>query len=333
MAWSHDGSVEKARRIVTAAADAGADGINMHLTSLRDYMVRHYGTGGGRVSAGKDTEPIYGYLDRINLRPAQWRELFDLARRRGLLTSAMCNDLASVELADELRPDMLMVHASGLAEERLVRAAARRGLPLVLGIGGTLLGEVERALGWARAEGNERVILQYGFQAYPTRVEEMHLRYIDTLKRLFDVPVGFGDHTDGASDLALVVPAVAAAMGANVIEKHLTHDRSLKGEDFESALDPDRFATFVRQLREVEKGFGSAGLRPLSADELRYRGVVRKRAVARRAIRRGEPVTADDVAFKRSDAGLYPDEIAFFYGRPAKADLAVDDPVTAEVLG
>lgn len=332
MAWSHDGSHGNAATIIAAAAAAGADGINMHLTSLPDYMVRGYGAGKGRVSAGKDAEPIYGYLDRINLRPDDWRKLFALARARGLLTSAMCNDPASARLAAELQPDIVMVHASGIAEEPLVRACAALGRPLVLGIGGAWLGEVERAIGWARAEGNEQVILQYGFQSYPTQVEAMHLRFIATLKQLFGLPVGFGDHTDGGSELAITVPIVAAAMGANVIEKHLTHDRSLRGEDFESALDPGRFAAFVRQLRTVERGFGSAAHRPLSDAELRYRDVVRKRAVAARPIAAGEPVTAADVAFKRSDAGLYPDEFRVLAGRRAGRALQPDEPITAETL-
>lgn len=97
MAWSHDGSLENARKIVKAAFDAEADAVKFHITSLEDYMVPHYGSGKGRVSAGKETRRIYDYLKSINLDRKAWQELFTYAKRLGLLICAMCNDLPKLE--------------------------------------------------------------------------------------------------------------------------------------------------------------------------------------------------------------------------------------------
>jgi N,N'-diacetyllegionaminate synthase len=123
---------------------------------------------------------------------------------------------------------------------------------------------VSRAVELLAAEGNRDVIIQYGFQGCPTRIEDVNLRYLATLKQTFGVPFSYGDHTDGADEMAITLPVVAVAMGANVIEKHLTYDRSVKGEDFESALDPESFRRFTHAIRTTKKAFGSANWKPLS---------------------------------------------------------------------
>lgn len=328
MAYSHDGSIDKAKKIIKAAADAKADAICFHITSMEDYMVPQYRSGKGRVSAGKETEPIYEYLNSINLNEDAWRTLFPHAKKLGLLICTMCNDLPSVALAYELGTDANVISPASFAEEDLVKEVARKGNPVFLRIGGALLGEVERAISWIREGGNEDIVLIHGFQSYPTKLADMHLRFIQTLKQMFSLPVGFADHTDGGSKLALIVPLVALPFGANVIEKHLTHDRSLRGEDFESALNPDDFKKFVQNLREIEKAFGWSWVRPLSKAERDYRQVARKRIVAAQYIKAGEKITKGRIAFKRSDEGLFPDEITFLIGRVASKNIRKNEPIT-----
>jgi len=335
MAWSHDGSPAKGRVIVDAAADAGADAVNLHLTSLPDYMVPSYGAGPGRLSAGNPTGDVYRYLERLNLTPDDVGELAAHAHERGLLVSVMCNDEPSLACAvARLAPDLLMVHPGSLGDERLLRGVAASGLPLVLYTGGLQLGEIDAAVRWARAEGNERIVLQHGFQSYPTALADNHLRSIATLKRLFGLPVAFADHTDGDDPMAMVVPLLAVALGADVIEKHLTHDRARRGEDYESALDPRQFTTFVERLRQAESALGEEHWRELSAHQLHYRQVIRKRAVAARALAAGEVLTRAVVAFKRADAGFYPEEIRPLLGKlRLTRDLPENAPLDWEALG
>lgn len=328
MAWSHDGSVENARKIIKAAAEAKADAVCFHITSIKDYMIPEYKTGKGRVSAGKESRPIYEYLSNINLSKNAWQELFPYAKRLGLLICTMCNDLPSVNFTSRLRPDAYIISPASLCEETLVREVARKKKPVFLRIGGAHLGEVEWAISIIKEAGNENIILIHGFQSYPTKLEDMHLRLIPTLKKAFLLPVGFADHTNGGSELALVVPLIALPFGANVIEKHLTHDRSFGGEDFESALDPDVFKKFVRNLRNIEKTFGSPFVRPLSKTELKYRQIARKRTVANKNMKKGEKLTKDKIAFKRSDEGVFPKEAKFLLGRTIKKDIKKNEPIT-----
>ena len=328
MAWSHDGSVEKAKEIIKAAADANADDINIHITSLEDYIVPQYGSGRGRVSEGKDAEHIYNYLKSINLDKSAWAELFIYAKEQGLIISAMCNDLPSVDFVSELEPDIYVIPSACFSEEDLIKEVAKKKKPIFLRIGGAYLGELERAIFVLNESGNDNIALIHGFQNYPTKLEDMHLRYIQSLKQMFSLPVGFADHTDGGSEFALSVPLVALPFGANIIEKHITHNRSLKGEDFESALDPDDFKKFVQNLREIEKTFGSSSIRPFSEDEVNYRQVTKKRTVASRDIKANGQITKEDITFKRADEGVYPDESKYLIGRTVQYDIKKNEPVT-----
>ncbi len=331
MAWSHDGSIDNAKRIIDGAAEAKADAIKFHITSLEDYMIPHYGSSKGRVSAGKETQRIFDYLSRINLSQDAWRELFGYARKKlDLFVVAMCNDLPSLRFVSELNPDAYEVHASCLSDEDFVKEVAKRKKPVFLGIGASTLGEVERAVSWINETGNGDIVLMYGFQSYPTQLQDMHLRFIESLKQMFSLPVGFADHTDGGSEMALITPLIASAFGANVIEKHLTYDRSARGEDFESALNPSDLQKLVLLLRDIEKAFGSSAVRPLSQAELNYRQVSKKRTVAKKQIKKNKKITKDDLVFKRSDEGAFPEESKFLIGRRARYDIAKDEPVTLE---
>jgi len=328
MACSHDGLIDKAKAIIREAASAKVDAITFHLTSMEDYMVPQFTGGRGRITAGKDGQHIYDYLCKINLSHEAWAELFAYAKGRHLLVSAVCDDLPSAEFASQLGVDMYGIHSSCLAEEDLVTAVAAKQKPVFLKVGGTYLGEIERAVLLMQKTDNFDIVLMHGIQNYPTKLEDMHLRYIQSLKQIFSLPVGFADHTDGGSELAMIIPLVALVFGANVIEKHITHDRSLKGIDYEAALDPDRLINLVQNLRQVENAFGSSEVRPFSGAEADYRQSVKKRTVARNTLDKGDKITKDKITFKRSDEGVFPDESQYLIGRRVNIKVEKDEPIT-----
>jgi sialic acid synthase SpsE len=333
MAWSHDGSVENARKIVKGAADAGADAISLHITSLKDYMVRDYGCSAGQtVSAGKEKERIYDYLNRINIKDSDWEAMFSYARSIRLAICAMPNDMQSLRLCQKLNPDMYVVASSCFVEEDLVSEVARQKRPVILRIGGATLGEIENTINLIKKCGAEDIVLLHGIQLYPTKLQDTHLKLIPSLRAIFGVHVGLADHIDAESELALIIPLLAISLGATVIEKHITHDRSLRGEDVEAALNPDEFRKFVEYVREAEKSLGASSYAEPSGGVLRYRAVSRKRVVASKKIGKGEKITKDDVAFKRADEGLYPDEIRFIVDRRVNQDVEEDKPITWDKL-
>lgn len=330
LAWAHDGDLAKAVRIARDVAKVGADALSVHVTSLRDYMVPHYGCG-DTLSQGKPASSIYDYLERINLSFEAVAELVCEARAAGLALLLMPNDAPSLEVSQSLSPEAYVLAPACFVDEEFVRALGMAGRPVVLRIGGATLGEIERTLGWLREAGAREFLLLHGFQTYPTRLEETNLRVLPVLSRMFDCPVGLADHLDGGDDLALAVPLLALALGAAALEKHITWDRSERGEDFESALDPERFAQFVRLVRAAEAALGTETL-PFSADALKYRQISRKRVVAAEEVAAGTVLAPRHLTCKRSEEGAPADERARFIGRRTKVQLGKDAPLTAAAL-
>lgn len=333
MAWAHDGSLDKAISIMRGAAAGGADYISIHFTEMPTYMVQHYGSGVSRVSAGKEHYAVYEYLERINLSQSDWRAFAKAAREAGIGLCVMPNDFASLKFADtDIGPECYVLTAAAFVEPRFIEAVAQCGRTTLFRIGGATLGEIEQAVNRFRAAGQGEIVLLHGFQNYPTKLEDTNIRQIEVLANLFGLPVGLADHIDGADPLAKVIPMLSLACGATWIEKHITHDRSERGEDFEAALDPKQFAEFVSNLRAAAVALGMHGWSPLSEAALRYRNVSRKRAVAQCDLPAGHVIRHEDITFKRSDHGVAGDEIALVLGRRLKTGVAKDDGITTDVL-
>jgi len=329
MAWSHDGSIKNAKEIIKAISDAGGDAISMHLTNMEDYMTKTYlGNKGITVSGGETRSNIYDYLVKINLSEEDWIELYLYAKNLGLLTCAQCNDMQSLIFSMKLKPDLYVIPAACFVEEDFLKAIAKTKKPIILRIGGATKEETKAAISLLRKTGNSRILLLHGIQMYPTRIEDTQIRLIPTFKKLFLLPTGMADHIDADLEFALIAPQLAVALGANLIEKHITYDRSKKGEDFESALNPDEFKKLVKEIRCTEQALGSPLIRPLSDAEIKYRGVVRKNTVAAVDIKKQQVIKKNMITFKRSDEGISPDESKKIIGKKAKCDIKKDEGIT-----
>ncbi|NDD28392.1 MAG: hypothetical protein EB084_09035 [Proteobacteria bacterium] len=332
MAWSHDGQKDLALAIARGAAQAGADALSVHITNMEAYMVPHYGSGEGRVSAGKDATKIFRYLCDVNVRDAWWAEIAQATRDAGMALVVMANDEPSLALARTLDPDLYVLSAACFVEERFVRAVAREKKPLLLRVGGASIGEMEQVLAWLHDEGLYDYVMLFGQQNYPTKIENTDLLKLRTLQRTFDCLVGLADHIDADDPVSTQIPFMAIPLGACMIEKHITHDRSKKGEDFESALNPDEFADFVVRLRKAEAALGDPFFRGMSESQHKYRMVARKRLVARRPIKAGTLLSEEDVTCKRADEGEFVDRLPLVLGRTVSRDLETDDGIAWAVL-
>ena len=335
MAWSHDGSVKNAKKIIQGVANASADAISVHITSMPDYMVKNYGCAAGQtLSVGKEKEKIYDYLEKINLKVNDWKDIFSFAKKLGLDVCAMPNDNESLNLCKKLNPDIYVIASACFLEEDFICKIAKEKKPIILRIGGASLCEIERAVNLIKKHGNGKneIILLHGIQLYPTQIEDTHLRLIPSLKRIFGLPIGLADHIDAESELALIIPQLAISMGTKIIEKHITHNRSLKGEDIESALNPEEFKKFVEYIRTTEKALGLPYFRELSEGELKYRNVSRKKIVAARDIKMGEKINKNNIIFKRADQGISPSEIKCLIGRKTSCYIKAEESILWEKI-
>ncbi len=316
MACSHDGNPQLARRIIDGAGAAGADSIQFQIWRLEDMMVRAH--------------PAFDAVKRLELSRPHWQALTSHVRERwpGLAIIACVYDPASVDFAETLGVDAYKLHSADLSNPYLLRHMAGTGKRIDLSVGGSTIGEIQDAI--AHIAGND-IWLMYGYQNFPTRVEDVHLAYMMKLAQLFELPVGYQDHTDADLPGAYTLPAAAQGMGVQILEKHITHDRAAKGADHEAALNPDEFARFTAMVREIDVARGSGVPRPFSEDEERYRVYSKKSVVVAQALPAGHALDAADLVYLRSDAlGLPPDRTPELIGRRLRRDLASQELVRWE---
>lgn len=311
MACSHDGDPQLARVIIDGAGRAGADAIQFQMWTPAAIAVPNH----------KD----FGVLQRLEMSHADWTALAEYSRSRypAMAIIGCVYERDAADFGVELGVDAFKLHTADLSNPGLVSHVAGLGKRVDLSVGASTLEEIAEALQWIRASGNPSVWLMYGYQNFPTRPEDVHLRYLLTLRDRFGLPVGYQDHTDAEHAAAYWLPAAALGLGVMIQEKHITHDRSKKGADHQAALNPDEFERFVEMTRTVNRGLGIAEPRPFSPEDLRYRTYSKKSIVASRPLAAGSSVAADDLAFLRAnELGIPPADATRLIGRRLKRDLA-----------
>ncbi len=236
------GRVEEALALARASREAGANGVLFQLFPAAELIPPH--------------DARLATFQQIELSMAEWERVLDEARSLGVAVLAAVFDRSSLSLGESHAVAAYKIHSTDMENPELIREVAATGKPLILSTGSRSLSDVEMALEVARNEDNEKVVLLHGVENAPTRIEDSHLRFIATLKRTFGLPMGFIDHVDGRSPMALILPVLAQAFGADLIEKHITLDRQAKGPDFDSALEPGSFCEMVELIRQSEMAFG-----------------------------------------------------------------------------
>jgi N,N'-diacetyllegionaminate synthase len=318
VASAHGGSIDAALKMLEAAFKMGADGIKFQLFRSEQLVVR-------RHPGRKD-------FDAIELGTKEWRKLLKAARASGLTLIVEAFDRVSLELAAEEGADAFKVHSTDMENPEFIRTVAETGKPVLFATGGVPEEAVREAL---EIVGSAPVILLHGFQTFPTPVEEIRFRDLATWKERYRVPVGFLDHTDGGSAFALVAPALAVAWGANLVEKHFTLDRSEKGYDYQSALNPEDFYRMVELLRQAERAAGDAPAEQ-SEGARRYHRTMARSIVAGALIKRGDVLTREMLAYKRTDVrfdpGFAPREADRVIGRRATRPIQADETIREDML-
>jgi len=287
VAQSYEGSFDLALASIDAAAQAQADLVNFQVFAADELAV-----------------PSYHYFDlyrRIELPITQWQELFEHARRQGLKVMANVFGPRTAEKLAKIGVSALKVHAADTANLPFLRHLADLGKPVLLSTGGSTLSEVSHAIKILHAQGKVDVALILGVQNSPTSPEDTNLARIRLLKERFRLPVGYADHIDGETPLAEVIAPLAFAAGADFVEKHINLARSIKREDYISALNPDEFGQMVTRVKEARRCIGLPG-GDVGNGELAYREQMKKRVVARKDLEAGQSLTYEDLDLLRIDS-------------------------------
>lgn len=339
---NHNGSLELARRLVDVAAEAGADAVKFQTFRAERLVSRFARKAAYQERTTGAAESQLEMIKRLELPEAAHLELREHARARGIAFLSTPFDEDSLELLLRVGVDRLKVSSGDLTNGPLLERMALSGLPIVLSTGMGTLGEIEDALsilavgylkhagepanradaahgGRGRALLERNVTILHCTTEYPAPPAQVNLRAMVTIGAAFGLPVGYSDHTEGTA-----VSVAAVALGASLIEKHFTLDRTLPGPDHAASLEPDDLTRMVRDIRTVEAALGDGRKRPVPA-EIPNLAVARRSLVARRAIAPGEPFTDENVACKRPGTGLSPMRLPEILGRKAPRAFEEDE--------
>ncbi len=311
---NHNGDPALAHALVDAAADAGADAIKFQ-TFEPDALVAADAPKAEYQLANDGAGSQAEMLARLVLPRDAHLALADHARSRGIVFLSTPFDEGSADLLAELGVGAFKIGSGDVTNLPLLAHVARKGRPIVLSTGMSTLDEVGEAVATLRSAGCESLVLLHCVSSYPAPVAEMNLRAMATLAAQFAVPVGLSDHTHG-----IAIATAAVALGARVIEKHVTTDRRLPGPDHLASLEPHELRAMIDAIRAVESALGD-GRKVPTPSERSTAAVARRSIHFRSALAAGASVTERDFIMLRPGTGLTPRHVAELVGRRLRRDV------------
>lgn len=323
---NHNGSLELARNLIDAAIDSGADAVKFQTFRAERVVSKIASKAEYQRRVTDPGQNQYGMLKDLELTWNQHLTLRNYCRRRGILFLSTPHDAGSITTLERLNIPAFKVGSGDVTNLPYIRKMAGTGRPIILSTGMSTLGQVEEAVHAVWTEGHRKLILLHCVSSYPTNPKDCNLRSMETMRQAFRVPVGFSDHTHGW-DVAIA----AVALGAQVIEKHLTVDKSLPGPDHQVSLNPVEFRLMVSALRRAESSLGDGVKRPMPA-EMNTIEVARKSIVAAVRIPKGVAISKGMLAIKRPGTGIPPAFIDRLIGRQARRVIRQDDLVLWEAV-
>jgi N,N'-diacetyllegionaminate synthase len=311
MANSHEGDFSMAKKIIEKVSNSMADGIKFQRFTADELALPNH-----------ENYQLYKSLEMSN---DNWKKLVNYAKYKKLKVFFDVFGLKTAKSVSKLNIDGIKIHSADLSNPILLKFLSTFKKTILLSTAGSYPYEIHESLEYLQKIPKE-IILMHGFQGYPTSVNEMNLSHIPELKKKFNLPVGIMDHLSGNSEFALIVPLLAISQGATVIEKHITLDRSKKGLDYYSSLNPDEFKLFVSLIRKSELSFGNSDF-SLSANEKKYRLAHKKNTIAKSLIKKDSKITGNLFDFKRTKTKK--DSVHFF---EYKNEFTLKDIKKQEIL-
>lgn len=322
---NHNGKITLAKKLVDAAQKAGCDAIKFQTFRSEDLVSRRAGL--AAYQKQNNQYKIRNQLDLIKsleLSFTDFKQLKKYCDEQGIRFLSTPFDWTSVDFLEQLRVPIFKIASGDLTNLPFLEYIAQKMEWIILSTGMGTLAEVREAVKTIYQTGNRKLVLLHCVTQYPVPFKEVNLKAIQTLMKNFQIPVGYSDHT-----LGIEVAIAAVAMGAEVIEKHLTLDRSLKGPDHKSSLEPQEFFYMVQCIRHVEAALGDGRKRPQQG-ELKNIPIVRKSLIAARDLKEGDKISSQDIVIKRPGYGIPPQKISQVIGRRIKKPLKQDELIRWE---
>ena len=324
---NHGGSKARALEVIHAASEAGADAVKFQHYTAETITVRSdhpdFRVSGGTLWDGRQLADLYAEA----MTPWEWTgDLVAEANKLGIDWLSSPFDNTAVDFLEQFNIATYKIASFELVDLPLIRYVASKGKPMIMSTGMSTVDEIDAAVKAAQGAGAPQVSVLRCNSTYPAKSSEMDLAAIPVMISQWGIPVGLSDHT-----MTSVTAISAVALGATIIEKHITMRRSDGGPDGAFSLEPAEFAAMIRDIREATSALGTArfGPSPSEVNSLKFRRSLR----AVTAIKAGEAITEHNVRSVRPAGGLPPDDFSRVSGMKASRDIAVGDPITNDLLG
>lgn len=318
---NHNGDIEIAKQLIDAASEAGADAVKFQTFQADSLVCRTAKKAEYQLETTDRTETQYDMLKKLELTPQMHRELIEHCSKKNIMFLSTPFDLESIKLLSELGMQIYKIPSGEITNLPYLREIAKQQKKIILSTGMSSMDEVKAAVNVLKNNGTEDITLLHCNTQYPTPISDVNLLAMVKMREETGLPVGYSDHTQG-----IEVPIAAAALGAEVIEKHFTLDRKMEGPDHKASLEPQELMQMVVGIRKIESALGS-NIKQVSESEMTNVAIVRKSIVAAANIKRGDKYTEKNITTKRPATGISPmlwDEII---GKTADRDYKVDEMI------
>lgn len=320
---NHNGSVEVAKALIDKAVEAGADAVKFQTFSADRLASTQTPKVAYQLRTSDPKETHYEMLKKLELNRDEHIELLSYCNGIGVEFCSTPYSRDDAELLDEIGVSFFKTSSADLVDRQLHEYIASTGKPCLVAVGMATLGEIEEALSIYEQKGvKNRVTLMHCVSSYPAPVKTLNLNVISTLKKVFDVSIGYSDHAKGAW-----AAVVSVALGATVIEKHFTLDTTMGGPDHLASSTPDEFALLVNGVRVAELALGDH-VKRVQMCETDMRKVSRKSIVAVRDLICGAVLKESDLAFRRPGDGVSPMSYPQYIDRKLNKHIVAGEMIT-----
>ena len=324
---NHNGNPKLARELIDVALEAKADAIKFQTFKAWECASIYSDTADYQKKNSPDSESQFELLKSLELPFKEFKLLKEYAQKHGLTFISTPDGPESLNFLCDIKTEILKIGSGELNNLQFLAQIGQKGFPVILSTGMGTLGEIEAAIKTLVTNGASEVSLLHCTTNYPAPDEEMNLTAIKTLKQSFSLPTGLSDHSIG-NEAAIA----ATAIGAQIIEKHITLDKGLTGPDHAASMNPDEFIKYVASIRKTAKMLGT-GIKKAYASEASIKPQVRRSLVAKKDLKKGEILTLENLAIKRPETGISPTLVEQALNREILADLKKDEPITWQHLG
>lgn len=318
---NHNGSFDLAKKMVDVAKDAGADCIKFQTFVAENLATKKANKADYQKKTTDQHETQLDMLKNLELTFDEFIKLSHYCNEKKIDFMSTAFDFQSMNFLEKLDVKKWKIPSGEITNLPYLIRIAKTNTPVILSTGMSTLNEVEEAIKILKRNGSKEITVLHCTTDYPTHYEDVNLSAMITMKNEFNLPVGYSDHT-----LGINVSIAAVALGATVIEKHFTLDRSMDGPDHKASLEPLELKEMIMGIRNIEKALGDGKKKP-SESEKKNIEIARKSIVASKFISKGEVFTVDNITVKRPGNGISPMKWFEIMGQTAKKNISEDEMI------